>query len=711
MENAFLKKLTEITESNFSDPQFGVEELAQKMSLSYSTLRRKVSTYTGKSANQLIREIRLKKAFEILQNEEITTAEVAYRTGFNSPNYFNSCFHEFFGYPPGDLKRGNDWENREGFAGASLGLPVEKQEKIVTGVKSVWAFMEKVGVRGLLKIGLAIIVIMAGTWLITGIDWNAGQKKSIAVLPVNNLNPGNDIQSFADGLEETLLNGLSDLKIFKKVHSRISRDRYTPPRSRNEIGKELKVDYFIGLAVQFADEEYQVYITLNDARNDGIIWSHPSSRFKAKDFETQKEIVEEVKQGLKEYFLKAKEDLKKDEKANENPADVSFQHGKYFSDLRNFRPVKALELFREAVRLDPHLVEAYIGIANVLNHQYSDVELRRDTMLIEISNSIENADLIKPGLSQTRDQEAFFYDRKGEYGKALAVCSLALKGNPESPESLYLMAGALMGLGNWPKAKECLLDVLDKDFFSALHFGRLAEIHEHLRDFPLARQRFKEVLGIDPLNGPAIFGLVGISLKTEGNPAKARALLDTLVTMGYSNGMDSLRLYYLRAMIDLYEGKYQNALKWLSGWPKVIPLGPPWYCRPKYLVMAELYGLMKKPDLERKCYESARVYLDSLQERSTGNRNDPRVISALGIAWAGLGNKDKAVACAEKARELLSLKPDAWLGPYAMEDVAFIYARTGKQQEALNILKKLLSEPGPLTPQILALDPRWGPRQ
>ncbi len=105
MDNAFLKKLTEITEENLSDPGFGVDKLARKMNMSYSSLWRRVSKYTGKSANQLIREICLTKAMEILRDEDITIAEAAYRTGFSSTNYFSTCFHDLFGYSPGELKK------------------------------------------------------------------------------------------------------------------------------------------------------------------------------------------------------------------------------------------------------------------------------------------------------------------------------------------------------------------------------------------------------------------------------------------------------------------------------------------------------------------------------------------------------------------------------------------------------------------------------
>ena len=92
---------------------------------------------------------------------------------------------------------------------------------------------------------------------------------------------------------------------------------------------------------------------------------------------------------------------------------------------------------------------------------------------------------------------------------------------------------------------------------------------------------------------------------------------------------------------------------------------------------------------------------------SEGVRNEPRVNSALGIVYAGLGQREKALECAVKTKELLTTKPDAWLGPYAMEDVAFIYAETGNYTEAFSILRKLLTDPGPLSFSLLEIDPRW----
>ena len=117
--------------------------------------------------------------------------------------------------------------------------------------------------------------------------------------------------------------------------------------------------------------------------------------------------------------------------------------------------------------------------------------------------------------------------------------------------------------------------------------------------------------------------------------------------------------------------------------------------------------MLNNKNLEKQYNDSARVFIEDLQKVSESIRNEPRVTAALGIAYAGLNQKSKALDCANRTKELLKARPNAWLGPYAMEDVAFIYMKTGNFKEAFEILGNLLSEPGPLTLSLLEIDPRW----
>jgi len=107
MEPTFIERVTRITEENLTNEQFSVEELANAMGMSYASLYRQVKGNTHKTISQFVREIRLKKANEILLQEDITASEVAYRVGFGSPTYFSKCFHNYFGYAPGEFRKRN----------------------------------------------------------------------------------------------------------------------------------------------------------------------------------------------------------------------------------------------------------------------------------------------------------------------------------------------------------------------------------------------------------------------------------------------------------------------------------------------------------------------------------------------------------------------------------------------------------------------------
>ncbi len=104
MDEKFLFRLTQILEAALEDERFGVKELAREAGLSKSQLLRKLQALKNKSTSQFIREFRLQKAMELLEKQAGTASEISYRVGFGSPTYFSTCFHEYFGYPPGEVK-------------------------------------------------------------------------------------------------------------------------------------------------------------------------------------------------------------------------------------------------------------------------------------------------------------------------------------------------------------------------------------------------------------------------------------------------------------------------------------------------------------------------------------------------------------------------------------------------------------------------------
>lgn len=103
MDAAFLGRVREAVEANLDDEGFGVVELGQAVGMSRSQLHRKLSALTGFSPNEIIRNMRLEKAKQLLERKAGTAAEIAYTCGFSSPAYFTKCFKEYFGLLPSEV--------------------------------------------------------------------------------------------------------------------------------------------------------------------------------------------------------------------------------------------------------------------------------------------------------------------------------------------------------------------------------------------------------------------------------------------------------------------------------------------------------------------------------------------------------------------------------------------------------------------------------
>jgi AraC-like DNA-binding protein/dienelactone hydrolase len=105
MDQDFIRKLTNTVFDYLNNEQFGAEELSSQIGLSRSQIHRRLHQINGQSITQFIREIRLKEAHRLLENNAGTASEIAYEVGFGSPTYFNKCFHEYYGYTPGEVKK------------------------------------------------------------------------------------------------------------------------------------------------------------------------------------------------------------------------------------------------------------------------------------------------------------------------------------------------------------------------------------------------------------------------------------------------------------------------------------------------------------------------------------------------------------------------------------------------------------------------------
>ena len=99
LNDEFIRQLYALLDKHLDDQQLNVDFLARQLSLSRSSLNRKLKNLLDISANDLIRRYRLQRATALLAaGNDITST--AYQTGFNTPSYFSQCFREQYGTTP-----------------------------------------------------------------------------------------------------------------------------------------------------------------------------------------------------------------------------------------------------------------------------------------------------------------------------------------------------------------------------------------------------------------------------------------------------------------------------------------------------------------------------------------------------------------------------------------------------------------------------------
>ena len=100
MDEQFLKKTLEVVEKNIDNPDFDNDSFCRELGVSNTQLYKKLKSLLGLSASEFIKDIRLKRAAQLLKMNGKNISEVAYMCGFGDPKYFSKCFKKQFGVNP-----------------------------------------------------------------------------------------------------------------------------------------------------------------------------------------------------------------------------------------------------------------------------------------------------------------------------------------------------------------------------------------------------------------------------------------------------------------------------------------------------------------------------------------------------------------------------------------------------------------------------------
>jgi eukaryotic-like serine/threonine-protein kinase len=188
------------------------------------------------------------------------------------------------------------------------------------------------------------------------------EDKSIAVLPFVDMSEKHDQEYFSDGLSEELIDHLSrsrNLRVISRTSSFYFKGKQV---TIHEIADALHVSHVLEGSVRKAGRDLRITVQLVRASDGSHLWSKTFDRNFSDIFKVQQQIAETVAQSLKIALEKGP--------ANASPQEVDAEaynlllQGNHFSYLGTAADnEKAIQLFREAIELDPNYGLAWVRLA------------------------------------------------------------------------------------------------------------------------------------------------------------------------------------------------------------------------------------------------------------------------------------------------------------------------------------------------------------
>lgn len=416
----FIDQAEALIVENLSNEQFGVSELAGAMNMSRSSLLRKITKHTKLSASQFIRQVRLKKGMELLQQTSLTVSEISYQVGFGSTSYFIKCFREHYGYPPGEVGKGQ----------------LEEEKEQVIDKPNLW---KRYRWPIIAAVALVFVTISFLLFRKKSATSKVEVEKSIAVLPFKNESSDSTNVYFINGLMESTLTNLQKVKDFRVV-SRTSAEKYRNNKMGiPEIARELNVNYVVEGSGQRVGDQVLLNIQLIEASTDSPIWSEQYSRKLDDVFALQNEVAKKITDAVKATVTPA--ELKQIEK---RPTENLLAYDYFLQALDPYNTKtkegleKAIGFFEKAIEQDPQFSLAYAYIA--MSYYFLDADQKQKQYTERINNYADKALLYDSKSAESLIAKALYYMQTGEYKLALPHLEKALEYNPNSSDVVQMLA-------------------------------------------------------------------------------------------------------------------------------------------------------------------------------------------------------------------------------------------------------------------------------
>jgi len=543
----------------------------------------------------------------------------------------------------------------------------------------------------------------------------AAPEKSIAVLPFENLSEEKANAYFADGIQDEILTklaGIGDLKVI----SRSSTAKYkSKPEDLKTVARELGVATVLEGSVQKAGNRVRVNAQLLDARIDTHLWAKSYDRDLKDVFAVESEVAQEIADTLRAKLSQSQSIAIATVPTRDAEAYDLFLKGEY--EERQAESTENVEFFddaetfyRQALARDPSFALAYARLAYSRLNRHWFINRLDTAQLEEVKSNIERALAIAPDLPEAHLALGIFhYWGHRDYDSALRALDRAIELQPSNSDGRTYRAAIYRRRGEWRRSLaefERALELNPRDTSIPTEIGNA---YLNLRRWSEAERALTRALALDPHNINAAFHLGVTYINSTGDIRRARQAWEGIPE---PKGQVSQYGILISQMIgenpvylDVLERHFADALKAQDVAPTNASEGRlnQLEARVGIQVLAGQTAAAKS-----ECEEARALLEAQLAERRPQDRT-----SLTELAWIYLcvGRNADALRVAREAAEALPIEKDAVFGVNFLAGLAQIEAHTGQSEQAVGILRQLLTIPAGEYVSVtrLRIDPVWDP--
>jgi serine/threonine protein kinase/Flp pilus assembly protein TadD len=363
-------------------------------------------------------------------------------------------------------------------------------------------------------------------------------QKSVAVLYFENQSGAKEDEYFRDGITEDIVTELSkivQLEIFPRSEMLAFRDK---PVTAQQVSQKLGAAYVLEGSIRRAGNRVRITAQLVEASTRHSVWAERYDRQLEDVFAIQEEIARSIAQAMR-ITLTPQEEKTIARKPTENPQAYDFYlRGRSYTRRENSD--YALQMFEQAIQLDPNFALAHAGIAHLCGLIY-EIREQNQKWIERGLAACDRATALAPDLPEVLVARARICYAQKKYDEAVLLAQRAIERKADCEGSWNILGRAYFAAGHYEQAAaltERAIECNGDDYNTYIPYRQAAERLGRKKEAEYIRERTLKVLRQQ--------------LELVPEDVRARILLATLLAHHKEDREESMR--HLQTAVALRPG-------------------------------------------------------------------------------------------------------------------------------------------------------------